>query len=255
MNCQKIREAIGTGASRAVVAAHLDGCAECDRHFREIHSLLALLREQPRVSAPSDFEFRVRAGIARAKAEQSAPTGLTSGFRKLRDDLFSGSLSWFQATAATAAVAAIVTVTAYNYGQTDQTDSSSGPAAGLVAAVQVGGGAAETAAVAGDATAVVSTGGSALEHSLPSSATVTRPSGAASRLSKQAAVTPTLAVSTIEPASSDSVVSAANSSMKVFNSEQGRMISTSAQMTLIGAEMASQANGRSPRSGGYVPSI
>lgn len=245
MNCQKTREAIGTGVSRAVVAAHLDGCAECDRHFREIHSLLALLREQPRVSAPSDFEFRVRAGIARAKAEQSAPAGLTSGFRKLRDDLLSGSLSWFQATAATAAVAAIVTVAAYNYGQTDQTGSSSEPAADLVGAV----------AVAGDATAVVSTSGSMLATSRPSSATVTRLSGPVSRLSKQTAVAPTLAVSTIEPASSDSVVSAANSSMKVFNSEQGRMISTSAQMTLIGAEMASQANGRSPRNGGYVPSI
>jgi len=268
MNCQKTREAISSGIGRAVLAAHLDGCAGCERHFQEIHSLLALLKEQPRVAAPSDFEFRVRAGIARAKAAQSESSGfsLSSGFQKLRDDLLSGSLSWFQATAAAAAVAVVATFTVYQYSQTDQLGQPTDSAAGLVAAVRVDATAGSVNVVgAGDGAggSAVTPSSSAIDAIPTSPTAVSRLSGPSSNRNERAASVSELAasadlsaaVSAIEPSSSDPTVSAANSSMKIFNSEQGRMISASAQMTLIGAEMASPANGRALRGGGYVPSI
>jgi len=247
MNCQQTREAIDSGANRAILAAHLDGCAGCESHLREFNSLLALLRQQPRVEAPSDFEFRVRAGIARAKAEESAPAGFSLGLRRLGDRIFSGSLSWVQATAATAALAAAVTFTATYFGQADHATSPVGSTDRLAAAQPSNGIASGDVLTASPAGSVVA--------SLDSTPSAVVPTEVASRSDRGTETARALAVVTAETTDADSATSAVSSSMKVFNAEQGQMISASSQMTLIGAEVSSPMNGQTSRGVGYVPSI
>jgi len=247
MNCQQTREAIDSGANRAILAAHLDECAGCESHLREFNSLLALLRQQPRVEAPSDFEFRVRAGIARAKAEESAPAGFSLGLRRLGDRIFSGSLSWVQATAATAALAAAVTFTATYFGQADHATSPVGSTDRLAAAQPGNGIASADVLTAGPAGSVVA--------SLASTAPAVVRTETAIRSDRGTATVRSLAVTGVEPTDVDPAISAVVGSMKVFNAEQGRVISASSQMTLIGAEVSSPMNGQTSRGVGYVPSI
>jgi hypothetical protein len=85
----------------AVVNSHLNGCPDCRRHADEMSSLLSLLSAQPRVQAPADFDFRLRARIARAKAEQSNPAGLF-------ENLWAKTFSWGQAATAMATLALVV---------------------------------------------------------------------------------------------------------------------------------------------------
>jgi hypothetical protein len=108
MNCKQIREAIdaasGHNSYGGYVASHLSGCPDCHRYSDEATSLLRLLSAQPRVEAPPDFEFRLRARIANA---QAAPAIDPQGFlRKIRPWTF----SWGQTVAAAAALTLIVTV-------------------------------------------------------------------------------------------------------------------------------------------------
>lgn len=58
-----IEEAAGGGAGRAL-GAHLEACAACREFRREREALLGLLGGLGRVSAPDDFEFRLRARMA-----------------------------------------------------------------------------------------------------------------------------------------------------------------------------------------------
>jgi hypothetical protein len=108
MSCKQIREAIdaasGHNSYSGHVASHLRGCPGCHRYSDEAASLLRLLSAQPRVEAPPDFEFRVRARIAGA---QAAPTIDPNGFlQKIRPWAF----SWGQTVAAAAALTLVVTV-------------------------------------------------------------------------------------------------------------------------------------------------
>ena len=108
MSCKQIREAIdaasGHNSYSGHVASHLSGCPDCHRYSDEAASLLRLLSAQPRVEAPPDFEFRLRARIANA---QSAPAIDPRGFlQKIRPWTF----SWGQTVAAAAALTFVVTV-------------------------------------------------------------------------------------------------------------------------------------------------
>ena len=111
MKCKQIREAIDT-ASRHIlygdsVTSHLNGCADCRRYTDETASLLTLLSAQPRVQAPADFDFRLRARIARAQAEQVSPASL---IERIREKLLAQTFSWGQAATAMAAVVMVVAV-------------------------------------------------------------------------------------------------------------------------------------------------
>jgi hypothetical protein len=111
MNCKQIREAIDTASHHNLysghIRSHLNGCPDCHRYSYETASLLALLSEQPRVEAPPDFEFRLRARLLRA---QAAPAGDPQGFlQKMRPETF----SWGQMVAATAALVLVVTVSTF----------------------------------------------------------------------------------------------------------------------------------------------
>ena len=108
MSCKHIREAIdaasGHNSYGGHVASHLRGCPDCHRYSDEAASLFRLLSAQPRVEAPPDFEFRLRARIAGA---QVAPAIDPRGFlQKIRPWTF----SWGQTVAAAAALTLVVTV-------------------------------------------------------------------------------------------------------------------------------------------------
>src|SRR5262249_25839910 len=108
INSNKIKEAIDPASRHnlysGAVASHLNGCPDCHRYSDETASLLGLLGAQPRVEAPPDFEFRLRARIANA---QATPVIDPRGFlRKIRPWTF----SWGQTVAAAAALTLVVTV-------------------------------------------------------------------------------------------------------------------------------------------------
>jgi hypothetical protein len=111
MNCKQIREAIDIASRRNpygdAVTSHLSGCPNCRRYADEADSLLMLLSAQPRVQAPADFDFRLRARIARAQAEKASPAGL---LERLWENFLAQTLSWGQAATAMAAVALVITV-------------------------------------------------------------------------------------------------------------------------------------------------
>jgi hypothetical protein len=111
MNCKQIREAIDTASRHNLyggnVISHLNDCPDCHRYSDEATSLLGLLGAQPRVEAPPDFDFRLRARMARAQtATASDPR---SFLRKIRPETFSRG----QMVATAAALALVVTVSTF----------------------------------------------------------------------------------------------------------------------------------------------
>ena len=73
----------------------------------EFAGVTALVKELPRVAAPADFDFKLRARIAQAKAEQQQSS---AGWFAA---LFGRTFSWVQASAALAAVAIVVSVVSF----------------------------------------------------------------------------------------------------------------------------------------------
>jgi hypothetical protein len=140
MNCKQIREAIDTASRHNLysghVRSHLNGCPDCHRYSYETASLLGLLGAQPRVEAPSDFEFRLRARLLR---EQAAPAGAPQGFwRKMRPETF----SWGQMGAAAAALVLVVTVWTFYINRDNGAQALSGDGAMSIAVNPQAGGSA-----------------------------------------------------------------------------------------------------------------
>lgn len=107
MNCNQVREAIDTASHSSTrlgaVISHLSGCPECYRYSNETASLIELLSAQPRINVPPDFEFRLRARMARERASIAADS---YGFPwRIRPDIS----SWNRIASFTAAFALIVT--------------------------------------------------------------------------------------------------------------------------------------------------
>jgi hypothetical protein len=71
MNCRTARVAIDTSQKsdrlEQNVSAHVAGCGECTAYADGTFKLIALMQSQPRVDAPPDFDFRLRARIARER--------------------------------------------------------------------------------------------------------------------------------------------------------------------------------------------
>ncbi len=114
MTCKETTAAIDNKLRRSsfddAVNTHLSGCPACRRHAGEMSSLLSLLSAQPRVQAPADFDFRLRARIARAKAEQTNPAGLF-------ENLWAKAFSWGQAATAMATIALVVAFSTFYFKQ------------------------------------------------------------------------------------------------------------------------------------------
>ena len=111
MNCKQIREEIDAASRHnmrsGAVKSHMDACPDCRRYSDETASLTRLLWAQPRVEAPPDFEFRLRARMLRA---QAAPAIAPRGFLW---KILPGTFSWGQTVAAGAALALVVTVSVF----------------------------------------------------------------------------------------------------------------------------------------------
>jgi hypothetical protein len=114
MNCKEIKAAIETASRRnpygAEVESHLGGCPDCRHHADENNSLLKLLSAQPRVGAPADFDFRLRARLARAKSEQTSPASALEKF-------WTRTFSWGHAVTAMAAAALVVAFSTFYFNQ------------------------------------------------------------------------------------------------------------------------------------------
>src|SRR5262245_50670225 len=105
MKCQDVRLAIDTASRREpmsrATSLHLSGCPDCSRYADETSALLKLICAQPKVAAPADFDFRLRARIARAESDRRRPAAFferPAFFEKLWDRTF----SWGQVAAVTA---------------------------------------------------------------------------------------------------------------------------------------------------------
>jgi anti-sigma factor RsiW len=111
MNCKQIREEIDAASRHnmrsGAVNSHMDACPDCRRYSDETAALTRLLSAQPRVEAPPDFEFRLRARMLRA---QAAPPIAPRGFLW---KILPGTFSRGQAVAAVAALAMVVTVSVF----------------------------------------------------------------------------------------------------------------------------------------------
>jgi hypothetical protein len=243
MNCQKSREAIEMRLNREAMpvslAAHFDQCVDCQAHARETASLFSLLKSLPPVEAPADFDFRLRARIARARSEQESVATPAAWFNRL----WSGSFSWVQATTAMAAVAAIVSLSSYQFNQQNQSQPT--PSSAAVATV-----AGETAGLASSNQAGANGQLSARAEAAPA----LKNASTRTRVSTESPVAPVATLAANVDVAADSAsekFEAGSNGMRIFNHEQGRMISASQQMTLIGAE-GSSAN---TRQAGFVPSI
>ena len=124
MNCKQIRDAIDNASRHnlygGAVTSHLNGCPDCRRYLDETASLRGLLGAQPRVGAPPDFEFRLRARLLRA---QAAPAIDTQGLLR---KILPGTFSWGQAVAAAVALTLVVTVSTFYINSVNRAPSPSG---------------------------------------------------------------------------------------------------------------------------------
>jgi hypothetical protein len=124
MNCKQIREAIDNASRHnlygGAVTSHLNGCPDCRRYLDETASLRGLLGAQPRVEAPPDFEFRLRARLLRA---QAAPAIDTQGLLR---KILPGTFSWGQVVAAAVALTLVVTVSTFYINSVNRAPSPSG---------------------------------------------------------------------------------------------------------------------------------
>lgn len=121
MNCKQIREEIDTASRydpRGAIRSHLNGCPDCRRYSDETASLLGLLGAQPRVEAPADFEFQLRARIARAQA--ATESDRQSFWRKILPEKWPEAFSWGQMAAAAATLALAFTVSTFYLKRDDQ---------------------------------------------------------------------------------------------------------------------------------------
>jgi hypothetical protein len=125
MNCKQIREEIDAASRHnmrgGAVRSHLDACPDCRRYSDETASLTRLLGAQPRVEAPPDFEFRLRARMLRA---QAAPEIAPRGFLW---KILPGTFSWGQTVTAAAALTLVVTVSVFYADRDTGAPEPSGP--------------------------------------------------------------------------------------------------------------------------------
>jgi hypothetical protein len=123
MNCKDTQTAIDSATRRSPVSpsasTHIAGCSDCRQHADQSSALLALLGAQPRVEAPADFAFRLRAGIARAESKPKSPFAFLENF-------FGQSFSIKQTAASLAALAVMAAATTFYFTGSNQSAPNSG---------------------------------------------------------------------------------------------------------------------------------
>jgi len=112
MNCQHIQAAIDAASPRQApgesVRRHLTDCDGCRKYADELSSLVTLLNSTPHVTAPADFDFRLRARIATVRSEPRGPFSFLEGFWSL-------PFSLGRAATAMAAVALMATFATFYF--------------------------------------------------------------------------------------------------------------------------------------------
>lgn len=133
MNCKGTQAVIDSASSRNPVSSeikvHLSGCPDCRSYSDQTNSLRSLISAQPRVQAPADFDFRLRARIARAQAEPASPFAFL-------ENLLGRTFSMKQAAASLAALAVMAAGTTLYFNQSHQQTSGSMIASNVAAIVQ-----------------------------------------------------------------------------------------------------------------------
>ena len=77
--CREIDELDRDGRPGVTILAHVKACAQCQTFYNDRIRLRELVAELPAVSAPADFDFRLRAKLATAKSSP-ATSPLMFGF-------------------------------------------------------------------------------------------------------------------------------------------------------------------------------
>lgn len=209
MNCTGIKAVIDSASSRnpisSDVKAHLNGCPDCRSYSDKTNALLTLLSAQPRVQAPADFNFQLRARIARAQAKPASPFAFL-------ENLFGQTFSIKQAAASLAALAVMAAGTTFYFNQ-----SASQPSNGQMIA-------------SNNVASIVQQPAAQIE--MPVSPQTVAPKTSAPAL-KSAAKSQT------QPAAIKSVVLAQasnNDTIRVYNREKGHVSEFSKSGYVIGAE-------------------
>jgi hypothetical protein len=240
MNCQNVRLVIDTATRRETVGEpvniHLSGCRDCRRHADDTSALIALLSAQPRVEAPADFDFKLRARIARAQAEPSSPWGTL-------EKLWTRSFSWGQAITATATLALVATFTAIHFNNSDQpmvtTSDNPTPAISTPSRSQP---------------AIASAQSTPSAHEVTLTAVKPAPVRVIARSNK----TSSALIKSIAVESPKVQMNLANNSAKnedtwhAYNRERGQMVTAPARSVMIGAENSSSTLAKTVA---FVPSI
>jgi len=223
MNCKDTQAAIDSASRRnpvsQPVSAHMAGCPDCRRYSDQSGALLALLSIQPRVEVPADFDFKLRARIARAESQPSSPFAFLGNF-------FGQSFSIKQAATSLAALAVMAAATTFYFTGSNQSVS---PTANNTAIARVETPAQETPKV--------------MMAPAETAATVTPelPKALVRAVSNARANTARIrpAVFNDSPAKDLSIarnVANKEEMIRVFNGKRGQVFETSVRPTLIGAE-------------------
>lgn len=71
--CREIDELDRDGRPSVTILAHVKSCAQCRTFYNDRSRLRELVAELPAISAPADFDFRLRAKLATAKSSPTSP--------------------------------------------------------------------------------------------------------------------------------------------------------------------------------------
>lgn len=243
MNCQHVRSAIDTASKREPygdpVKTHLNGCPNCRLYADKSTALLALLSVQPRVKAPADFDFKLRARIARAQSEPRTPWAFAERF-------LTGSFSLGQAATAAATLALVATFTAVHF--TNSFTNSGQPAVNNQGA----------STVAMQTQQIDSPGLKSIENISPVASAQTQ--AVKTPVIKPGAKNTRVYLMSERPAAAGAakvqigVARVARNEVpwRAFNAEKGQMITTPNRPTLIGAETSASSISKTAD---FVPSI
>lgn len=245
MKCQDIRSAIDVATRRegvpGLVKDHLGGCPNCSSYADKTSALLTLLSAQPRVQTPPDFEFKLRARIARAKYE-------SQGRKSFLERLWAKSFTWGQAATAMATVALVITFATIQLTRHNQTTTNTPEIA------QIG----DKVVKPSVDTRVNFNPSSTLQNSGPDMAATSltsipprpnsvRVNARASRASDSPAmITVSRAVNVKVNAASP------NNTLRFYNRERGQIVAAPTQQTFVGAEHSASSLAKTVV---FVPSI
>lgn len=229
MKCQNIRSVIDMSSRRdpfdGSISAHLQGCSECRRHADQTDHLITLLRSQPRVGTPADFDFRLRGRIARAGIEPGNSFSLPEFFRWG---------NWGRTAAVATALALAATFSAINL-----TSSSQPREETALQSTEIPG--TSSSAIKAETSTVSTADDKGILASTAERGAITR---SMARINRENMREKLNAID-ISPAPGYETFS-------VYNRQTGQIIQTSTQQTFIGAENSAPGVAKRPV---FVPSI